>query len=66
VASRISRRAADRYEAHVEVLSDRLELPRANRDEILRACVQEYADRLAARVRAEPYNWLNFFDFWAK
>ena len=57
---------ADRYEAHVEMLSDRFELPRANREEVLRACVQDYADRLAARVRVAPYNWLNFFDFWAK
>ena len=56
----------DRYEAHVEVLSERFELPRADRDAALRARVQDYADRLAARVRAAPYNWLNFFDFWAK
>jgi predicted LPLAT superfamily acyltransferase len=27
--------------------------------------VQAYADRLAAHVRGAPYNWLNFFDFWA-
>jgi predicted LPLAT superfamily acyltransferase len=59
-------RGADLYEAHVEVLSEHFELPRANRDEVLRARVQDYADRLAARVRAAPYNWLNFFDFWAK
>lgn len=58
-------RGADRYEAHVEILADAAEFPRANRDEVLRARVQDYADRLAARVRAAPYNWLNFFDFWA-
>jgi len=58
-------RGGDRYEAHVEMLADAVELPRTNRDEILRARVQDYADRLAARVRAAPYNWLNFFDFWA-
>ncbi|HTU65272.1 MAG TPA: hypothetical protein VMF52_04945 [Steroidobacteraceae bacterium] len=54
------------YEAHVEMLTERVDLPRANRDEALRACVQGYADRLAARVRAAPYNWTNFFDFWDK
>lgn len=59
-------RGGDRYEAHVEVLSERFDLPRADRDAALRARVQDYADRLAARVRAAPYNWLNFFDFWAK
>jgi predicted LPLAT superfamily acyltransferase len=58
-------RGGDRYEAHVELLAEQIDLPRANRDEALRARVQDYADRLAARVRAAPYNWLNFFDFWA-
>ena len=55
----------DRYEAHVEMLASEVELPRANRDAVLQSRVQDYADRLAARVRAAPYNWLNFFDFWA-
>ncbi|MFP4181222.1 MAG: lipid A biosynthesis acyltransferase [Thiohalospira sp.] len=26
--------------------------------------VQRYADRLAAYVRAHPYNWFNFYEFW--
>jgi predicted LPLAT superfamily acyltransferase len=58
-------RGGDRYEAHVEMLAESVDLPRANRDAALQAVVQGYADRLAARVRAAPYNWLNFFDFWA-
>jgi predicted LPLAT superfamily acyltransferase len=58
-------RGADRYEAHVELLAESVDLPRANRDAALQALVQGYADRLAAHVRAAPYNWLNFFDFWA-
>jgi len=57
-------RGGDRYEAHVEILAEGVDQPRANRDDVLRARVQDYADRLAARVRAAPYNWLNFFDFW--
>lgn len=59
-------RGGDRYEAHVEMLSDKIELPRATRDAELQRLVQQYADRLAARVREAPYNWLNFFDFWAR
>jgi len=59
-------RGADRYEAHVQLLSEKVELPRANRDAELARLVQEYADRLAAQVRAAPYNWLNFFDFWTR
>jgi predicted LPLAT superfamily acyltransferase len=58
-------RGGDRYEAHVEMLASEMDLPRANREAVLQSRVQDYADRLAARVRAAPYNWLNFFDFWA-
>jgi predicted LPLAT superfamily acyltransferase len=58
-------RGGDRYEAHVEMLSETIDLPRATRDADLARLVQDYADRLAARARSAPYNWLNFFDFWA-
>jgi predicted LPLAT superfamily acyltransferase len=43
----------------------KVEVSRATRDADLTRLVQAYADRLAARARAAPYNWLNFFDFWA-
>ena len=59
-------RGGDRYEAHVQLLSEKVELPRANRDAAVTRLVQEYADRLATQVRGAPYNWLNFFDFWAR
>ncbi|MEO8062558.1 MAG: lipid A biosynthesis acyltransferase [Pseudomonadota bacterium] len=59
-------RGGDRYEAHVQLLSEKIELPRANREAELSRLVQEYADRLATQVRRAPYNWLNFFDFWAR
>jgi predicted LPLAT superfamily acyltransferase len=59
-------RGGDRYEAHVQLLSEKVELPRANRDAELTRLVQAYADRLAEQVRGAPYNWLNFFDFWAR
>ena len=59
-------RGGDRYEAHVQMLSEKIELPRASRDAELTRLVQDYADRLAVQVRAAPYNWLNFFDFWTR
>jgi predicted LPLAT superfamily acyltransferase len=59
-------RGGDRYEAHVQLLSEKIELPRANRDAALTRLVQEYADRLAVQVHGAPYNWLNFFDFWTR
>lgn len=58
-------RGGARYDAYVEMLSEKIELPRATRDATLAHMVQDYADRLAVRVRNAPYNWLNFFDFWA-
>ena len=59
-------RGGDRYEAHVQMLSEKIELPRAAREAELARLVQNYADRLAAEVRGAPYNWVNFFDFWAR
>lgn len=59
-------KGGDRYEAHVELLAEKLQLPRATREAELQRLVQDYADRLAAHVREAPYNWLNFYDFWAK
>jgi len=59
-------RGGDRYEAHVQMLSEKIELPRGARDAALTRLVQGYADRLAAEVRGAPYNWVNFFDFWAR
>ena len=59
-------RGGDRYEAHVRD-ADRGDrsAARESRRRAAARLVQDYADRLAARVRAAPYNWLNFFDFWA-
>lgn len=56
----------DRYAAHCDVLAQSIDLPRASRDAELARHVQGYADRLAAHVRRAPYNWTNFFDFWAQ
>jgi predicted LPLAT superfamily acyltransferase len=56
---------SDRYDVRFEVFAERIDLPRASRDAALAAYVQAYADRLAERARAAPYNWSNFYDFWA-
>lgn len=59
-------RGGDRYEANVQLLAEKIDLPRATRDAQLTKHVQEYADRLADQVRSAPYNWGNFFDFWVR
>lgn len=54
----------NRYELFCERFADRIELPRGDRQEALRAVVSRYAERLEAYCRQAPNNWFNFFDFW--
>jgi len=56
--------APNRYDVYCEPFADAVRLPRATRDEALRAYAQQYATRLEEYVRKAPYNWFNFFDFW--
>lgn len=57
-------RGGRRYDLHFEPFADRVELPRGQRQDALAGLVQRFADRLAHHVRAAPYNWFNFYDFW--
>ena len=59
-------RGGNRYDAHLELFSERVVLPRGDREEALRACVQGYAARLEHYARLAPYNWFNFYDYWVK
>ena len=52
------------YDLIFETLAEQLDLPRRGREAELRAFVQRYAERLEHHVRAYPYNWFNFYDFW--
>jgi len=54
------------YEVHCEVLSEGAKLPRANRARALEELTRTYVARLEHHVRAAPYGWFNFFDFWAQ
>lgn len=53
------------YEVYFEHFADRIVLQRSRRQADLRAWLQRYADCLERRVRSAPYNWFNFYDFWA-
>ena len=55
---------------HYRIVFEKLDpperAPRGERDAAVEACMQRYADRLEVHARAAPYNWFNFYDFWAE
>jgi predicted LPLAT superfamily acyltransferase len=53
------------YRVHFEPFAQCVELPRARRAEAIAGYAQRYADRLAALCQRAPFQWFNFFDFWA-
>ena len=53
-----------RYDVRVEALESDADTA-ASRDEAIDARVTRFARWLDARCRAAPYNWFNFYDFWA-
>jgi predicted LPLAT superfamily acyltransferase len=52
------------YRVWFERLSDRLELPRSEREERLREAMVIFVSRLEAQLIHAPLQWYNFFDFW--
>jgi predicted LPLAT superfamily acyltransferase len=58
-------RGGARYDIYFEPLAEQLNISRANRKQEMTLLLQKYADALERRCRAEPYNWFNFYDYWA-
>lgn len=54
-----------RHRIHFSQLSEGVTLQRRNRMAGLQAVVEHYARELEARVKAAPYQWFNFYNFWA-
>jgi predicted LPLAT superfamily acyltransferase len=59
-------RGGNRYDVEFELISEKIELPRATREQALQKHAQYYANRLAHYARKAPYNWFNFYDYWRK
>lgn len=59
-------RGGNRYDLYCEPFAERVELPRGRGEQAVREHVERYARRLEAYCRDAPYNWFNFFDFWAR
>lgn len=58
-------RGGRRYDLRFEPFAERIDLPRAQRQVGLSALIHRYAARLETVARDAPYNWFNFYDFWA-
>ncbi len=59
-------RPPNRYDLHCEPFAERIDLPRASRDQAVERYVARYAARLEEYARRAPDNWFNFFDFWSR
>ena len=56
---------ANRYRVVFEPLADFSGVPRAARAAAVRTAIERYAQTLERLCRAHPFNWFNFYDFWA-
>ncbi|MGQ0578713.1 MAG: LpxL/LpxP family acyltransferase [Betaproteobacteria bacterium] len=59
-------RGGNHYDLHFERLLDAPKLERATRDATVRQWAELYAGRIEHYCRLAPYNWFNFYDFWAE
>ena len=53
------------YDMFVKKNPVEFDCPRKEREERLQKAAQFYADNLAELCKKHPYQWYNFFDFWA-
>jgi len=54
----------ERYEVFVDVLAERVTLPREGREGVVAALLETYAASLEQHCLRKPYQWFNFFDYW--
>jgi predicted LPLAT superfamily acyltransferase len=47
------------------LLAEKLQLPRVGREQALEQWTALFAQRLEALLVRAPYDWFNFFFFWA-
>jgi predicted LPLAT superfamily acyltransferase len=57
-------RGGNRYDLYFETLSERIVIPRRERQTLMHEWAARYAARLEHHTRLDPYNWFNFYDFW--
>ena len=59
-------RGGRRYHIVFAPLADFTHVSRAERSAAIETAVTRYASLLEHYCRSDPYNWFNFFDFWAE
>jgi predicted LPLAT superfamily acyltransferase len=59
-------RRGRRFEASFVPFAERLVLPRGDRQGALSRCASLFAEQLGQQCLASPYQWFNFFPFWAQ
>jgi predicted LPLAT superfamily acyltransferase len=55
-----------RHRLYFERFAERVVLPRGDKEAALAALAGRYASRLEAYCLRDPFQWYNFFDFWAE
>lgn len=59
-------RGGRRYDIYFELLAEQVVLNRRQRDRDIQRWTQRYAERLERYTGMAPYNWFNFYDYWAE
>lgn len=54
------------YDVYLEKLSEKIILPRKNREEVVEEYLTTYVERLTHCIRQAPYQWYTFHNIWEK
>jgi predicted LPLAT superfamily acyltransferase len=57
-------RRGDRFDVHFRKLADPVVLPRGQRIKAIESYARQFAGAIEHQIRAAPFQWFNFFDFW--
>jgi predicted LPLAT superfamily acyltransferase len=56
---------SNRYNVYFELLTPGIDVPREQRMDEVKKLTCKYARQLELKARQAPYNWFNFYDYWA-
>ena len=58
-------REGNHHKIYLEQFAEQIILPRKSRDSAITEYARRYAERLETYALKDPFQWYNFFDFWA-